>query len=137
MIQIKLFIIALPVFLFLDFIWLGLLAKNFYKTEFGSLALRVGDRLAPNLPGAAVTYLVLVAGLVFLVINPNIGANLSKLLLTAAIFGLTVYGTYDLINYSTLVNWSVKLTIIDMVWGMTVCTLTSFITVWVYKLIVK
>lgn len=137
MIQIKLFIIALPIFLLLDFIWLGLIAKNFYKTEFGSLALRVGDNLAPNWTGVAVTYLLLVAGLVFLVINPNSESDLSKLLLSATIFGLTVYGTYDLTNYSTLVNWSVKLTIIDMVWGMAVCATTSVLTLGLYKLIIK
>lgn len=132
--QIKLFIIALPIFLLVDFIWLGFIAKNFYKTELGSLALRVGDKLTPNLPGVIVTYLVLIGGLVFLVINPNIQASLIKVIISALIFGLTVYGTYDLTNYSTLRDWSIKLTIIDMIWGMTVCTSTSLITIYIYKL---
>ncbi|MBL9083633.1 MAG: DUF2177 family protein, partial [Planctomycetales bacterium] len=33
------------------------------------------------------------------------------------VFGLVLYGVYDLTNLATLEKWSLRVTIADMIWG--------------------
>ena len=43
------------------------------------------------------------------------------------IFGLVLYGTYDLTNMALLKNWPIEMSVIDIIWGPFLCGLTSFI----------
>ncbi len=51
--------------------------------------------------------------------------TLSALLLRAALYGLITYATYDLTNLATLKDWPVVLTVVDILWGVTLSTLVS------------
>lgn len=64
---IKLYMIALPVFFAIDMVWLGLVAKNFYHTQIGTLMNPDINRIA-----AIIFYLIFIAGLVTFVITPAI-----------------------------------------------------------------
>ena len=52
-----------------------------------------------------------------------------------ALLGLVAYGTYDMSNLSTLKNWSVSVTIVDMAWGMTLSAVAAtcgyLVTTWI------
>ena len=63
----KLFAVALPTFLVIDLVWLGLLARSFYQKHLGHLM-----RADVNWPAAMVFYLVFVAGIVVFVVWPAI-----------------------------------------------------------------
>ena len=123
----KLYAIALPIFFIVDMTWLGLIAKNFYRSQIGSL-------LKPDVNWiAAVTfYLIFLAGLVFFVIEPAMNKNSwLEALLRGAFFGLVTYATYDLTNLAVAKDWPLLVTIVDLAWGTalgaTVATLTYFI----------
>ena len=40
-----------------------------------------------------------------------------------ALFGLLAYATYDLTNYATLRNWTLQITIVDLMYGTVVAGL--------------
>jgi len=81
---IKLYFIALPVFLAIDALWLTLIAKNFYAKYIGYLMAK-----NPNLLAALIFYLIFIAGLVFFVINPALDKKMwTQALLAGAFFGL-------------------------------------------------
>jgi len=126
----KVFILTLPIVLAIDFVWIGVIATNFYNTELGLLAKRSGESLAPNWPAAILVYILIVAGIVFFVWSRANGQVVKGLLL-GAFFGLVVYGVYDLTNYATLVNWSIKMTIVDTLWGVIICGITGLIAVFI------
>ncbi len=44
-----------------------------------------------------------------------------------ALYGLIGYGIYDLTNRATLARWSLKMTVIDMAWGATLCATTALV----------
>ncbi len=44
-----------------------------------------------------------------------------------ALFGFVAYATYDLTNLSTLANWPVNITIIDMIWGTVLNSVVSVV----------
>ncbi len=132
----KIFLITLVVFLAIDFIWLGLVAPGFYKKEMGSLVKQSGESLAPNWTAAIIAYIILAVGISFFVL-PRISATTTSLqiLLLGFLFGVIVYGVYDFTNLSTLVGWSWRLTIVDTLWGGTVCALTTFVSHHIIKTI--
>jgi len=121
---IKLYAIALPVFFVIDMIWLGLVAKNFYKSQIGFL-------MKPdiNWTAAIIFYFLFIVGLVLFVIMPAVEkGSWIYALLFGALFGLITYATYDLTNLATLKDWPLLVTIVDLAWGATLGALVSVIT---------
>ena len=117
----KLYGIAFVVFFVVDIIWLGLVAKDLYNKEIGSL-------LKPdvNWVAAIIFYLLFILGLVVFVIEPSVSSNsLGKVMLLGAFFGLVTYATYDLTNLATMKDFTLKITLIDLTWGTTLGFLTS------------
>jgi uncharacterized membrane protein len=127
---IKLYLIALPVFLAIDMIWLTLVAKNFYAKQIGYLMAK-----NPNLFAALIFYLIFIAGIVFFVITPALDKKAwTQALFAGAFFGLVTYATYDLTNLATVKDWPIIVTIVDLIWGMFVSAAVSVIT---YFLVLK
>jgi uncharacterized membrane protein len=121
---IKLYFIALPVFLAIDALWLGLVAKNFYKDQIGFLM-----KAEINWLSTVVFYLIFIAGLVFFVVLPALEKNSwSYALLAGILFGLVTYATYDLTNMATIKDWPVLVTVVDLFWGMFIAGSVSIIT---------
>lgn len=109
----KLYLIALPIFFMVDMIWLGLLAKNFYKNQIGFLM-----KPDVNWTAAIIFYLLFLVGVVLFVIEPALEKkDLMFALGRGALFGLITYATYDLTNLATLKDWPLKVVVIDMIWG--------------------
>lgn len=120
----KNFIIALMIFLVFDGLWLGIFMKSFYSNAFGSLARRTGNSLSPNWLATGFAYFLLVLGISILVLNQAQG-SVGKALLLGAIFGLVVYGVYDFTNMATLNGWSWKLVMVDVIWGIFLCSVVG------------
>lgn len=126
---IKLYAIAFFVFFAIDMLWLGLIARNFYREQLGAL-------IAPNVNWAAaiIFYLVFIAGLVLFVISPAIDKNSwTHALIFGALFGFICYATYDLTNLATLKGWPVAVTVVDLAWGATLGATVSVITYGVHS----
>lgn len=120
----KLYLIALPVFFAIDMVWLGLIAKNFYAKYIGFLM-----RTDVNWTAALLFYFLFIAGLVVFVITPAFEKHSwETALILGALFGLITYATYDLTNLATLKDWPLLVTIVDLLWGMTVSASVSTIT---------
>lgn len=120
----KFYGIAFVVFFVVDLIWLGLVAKDLYQKEIGSL-------LKPdvNWVAAIIFYLLFILGLVVFVIEPGVSANsLGKTMLLGAFFGLVTYATYDLTNLATMKDFTLKITLIDLTWGTILGFLTATLT---------
>ena len=121
---IKQYLVALTTFLVVDMIWLGVIAKNLYSKYLGDI---MTDKV--NWLAAIIFYLLFIVGLVIFVINPGLESkSLIKTIGLAALFGLITYTTYDLTNLATIRNWPLLITIIDLVWGMTLSTIVATIT---------
>lgn len=121
---VKLYLIALPVFLAIDMLWLGLVAKGFYAKQIGFLMKTNINWLA-----AIIFYLIFIIGLVLFVIMPALDKNSwRQALLLGALFGLITYATYDLTNLATLKNWPLLVTFVDLLWGTIIAASVSIIT---------
>lgn len=109
----KLYGISFAAFLLIDGVWLGVVARTFYKKHLGYLLAP-----NPNWTAALLFYLLFVAGVVFFVTVPGLEAGSWKtVLLRGAFFGLITYATYDLTNLATVRDWPLIVSVVDMVWG--------------------
>lgn len=118
----KLIVLAV-VYVLLDAIWLLGIAKPIYSHEIGSLM-----RMHPPIFSVVFVYVLLLFGLIFFVL-PKAAGNPWQALLFGALYGLIVYGVYDFTNLAILSGWTLKISVIDMLWGMFVCGVSSFLAV--------
>lgn len=117
---IKPFIISGIIFLVLDICWLFFSNKKIYQTNIGNL---MGDfKIVP----AIIFYIIYLVVLTFFVLMPGLEKNsVGYVLFSGALLGLVCYSTYDLTNLASLKNWSLTVTIIDIIWGTFVSSLSA------------
>lgn len=121
---IKLYLATVVVFFAIDMVWLGLVARGFYRKY-------LGDLLSPNPNWAAaiIFYLLFIVGVLVFAVIPGLQANsLGKAVLLGAFFGLLTYATYDLTNLATLKNWPLIITVVDMIWGVVLSSAVTFLS---------
>jgi uncharacterized membrane protein len=127
----KYYLITLVVFLVLDAIWLGVIARRLYQAQIGFLMAK-----KPKWAAAGVFYLLFVVGLVVFCVSPGIReGSLGQAAWRAALFGLVTYATYDLTNLATVEGWPLLVTIIDLAWGTTLATATTLLSVWLVRVL--
>ena len=120
----KLYAIALPTFLAIDLVWLGIVARPFYQAHLGPLM-----REDVNWVAALVFYAVFVAGIVILAIWPAVQKESFLLALAlGAVLGLVSYAAYDLTNLATLQGFPQTVALVDLVWGTILTGAVSAIT---------
>lgn len=124
MIWLAYFAVTFVVFMGIDLVWLGFVAKNIYSKYLGYL-------MAPNVNwlAALVFYVIFIIGILYFVIAPSlVDRDFTQLVIRAMLFGFMTYATYDLTNLATVRDWPITITIIDLIWGTTLSTSVSVIS---------
>jgi len=128
-----LYLITLAVFFLIDMVWLGVVAKGFYRKHLGPM-------LSPkvNWLAAVLFYLLFIVGLLIFAVRPALlrGRPVEALFL-GALLGLISYATYDLTNLAPLKDWPLVVTIVDLVWGTVLGGLVSYVSAVVGKGLLK
>jgi len=128
--QIRIFFVTFIVFLLIDMVWLGFIAKDLYKKYIGYIMSP-----KPNWIAAIIFYVIFIIGLMYFVLNPALkNESALQALFAGMLFGLITYATYDLTNLATLKDWPLKITVIDLIWGTSLSGLTSIASYFVNRL---
>ncbi|VVT24029.1 DUF2177 family protein [Rhizobium sp. EC-SD404] len=123
------YLVAAVVFLAIDAIWLGYVARDFYKDRLGSLLL---DR--PRFGIAAGFYAIFVIGLIYFAIAPGLNAGSFWLtVFNAGLFGMFCYMTYDATNLSTIRGFDTTVAIVDTLWGTALSAFTAGVTYFIAR----
>lgn len=116
-------IIATPIFLVLDFVFLYSQRKTF-ESQVISVQKTA---LVMKIPGAIACYFFLLVGLYYFILREQ------RTPLEAMLFGFVIYGVYETTTYALLKNWKVETVAIDIIWGSVLFYLTTFFTYWISK----
>jgi uncharacterized membrane protein len=128
--QISHFLIAFFIFLGIDMIWLGLIARRLYVHYMGHLL-----RTPPNWPVAFLFYGLFVLGLLIFCISPAIQKqSVPHALKMGALYGFFTYMTYDLTNWAVLKEWPSGIVWIDILWGTILAMSVAGLSAWVILL---
>jgi uncharacterized membrane protein len=125
----KLYALTVPVFFIIDLIWLGIVAKGFYQKNLKYI-------LSPNVnwTAAIIFYLMYIAGILIFAVVPGVAKDsVRHAVLWGALFGFFTYATYDLTNLALLKDWPLNIVVVDILWGMVLCTLVSTISFYIAK----
>lgn len=113
-----LYLATLFVLVPLDFLFLGIVARDFFTSQVGNM---LGElKLVP----AVLFYLLYVVGVVIFV-SGSASATWHDTLLFGALFGFFCYATFDLTSLALLRNWSWAVAVVDVSWGAVVTAVSS------------
>ena len=128
----KLYLLTVPIFFVIDLIWLGVVAKGFYRKNLNHI-------LSPsvNWPAAIIFYLMYIAGILIFAVLPGLAKDSLRYAdMWGALFGFFTYATYDLTNLALLKDWPLNVVIVDILWGVVLCTVVASLSLgvarWMY-----
>ena len=110
---IQTYFVSLLAFLVIDLIWLGIVAREFYRDQLGEL-------LAPDVRWvpAILFYMLFVGAVLVFAVAPALERmSLGRAILLGGFFGMIAYATYDLTNLATLRGFPTTVAIVDIAWG--------------------
>ena len=105
-----LYLATLAVFIPIDLVFLGLVAKGFCASE-------VGDMLGEIRPAPAILFYLLYVVGILVFVSGGTSATWQSTLLYGALFGLFCYATFELTALSLLKHWTWPVVLVDVSWG--------------------
>ena len=110
------------IFFAIDLVWLGVVAKGFYRRTLGGL---LADKV--NWTAAMLFYLLYIVGILIFAVVPALNRHAAgQAILMGVLFGFFCYATYDLSNLATLKGWPLTVVVVDILWGMIVTGTVAF-----------
>lgn len=109
-------------FLFILFLLIDSIYLKSSSNEWNSIIKNIqGTKISFKMISALITYIAIVFQVYYFIVLKN------KPLTDAFLLGLTTYAIFDFTNYAILKKWSLKMSIIDTLWGGILYTLTVFV----------
>ena len=107
------YVVALVIFLALDALWIGVLAKGLYAERIGGLLLE-----QPRWGVAVLFYGLYLIGLLYFGALPGFAAGSAAVgALNGALFGFFAYMTYSATNLAVMKGYDATVAIADTAWG--------------------
>jgi len=125
----KLYALTIPIFFVIDIIWLGVIARGLYRRHLGFV-------LSPdvNWVAAVIFYLMYIVGILFFAVRPALNSNSwLQAALLGGLYGFFTYATYDFTNLATIKDWPPIIVLVDIVWGVCLCTVVSVLSFLIAK----
>ena len=123
------YVLTFIVFLIVDMLWLGIIAKNLYQKYLGNFLSE-----SVNWKAAFIFYIIFVIGIFIFAVIPAVNKDSAMhAVLMGALFGFFTYATYDLTNLATLKGWPLPIVFIDIVWGSVLTAIVSFSGFHIFK----
>ncbi len=123
------YVVVLLIFGAIDFAWLSTMGPRLYRPVLGDI-LANDLRLAP----AIAFYLLFPIGIVIFAVAPAVKTDsIVTALIYGLLFGGMAYATYDLTNFATLRNWTLQITILDIVYGAVTTAVSAIAAVLVLR----
>lgn len=105
--------ICLVIFVIVDAIWLGLVARGLYTERMGALLAE-----QPRWGVAAAFYALYVAGLVYFAVSTGLSTgSWMTAAMNGGLFGFFAYLTYNATNLAVIRGFDPVLAVIDTCWG--------------------
>lgn len=119
--------------LVLDYIWLGIVTKDFIIREFWNLVAVKDWSIEVNLSAGLLAWAAISALVVTFVTLQFQGYG--QVALYWALIGFLSYAMYDLTNLTFIQNYSLKFPLVDIAWGTFACSMVGLTSYSFYNFI--
>lgn len=116
-------IVSCIILIVLDVLWLKITKGWYFKNIQNIQNSPVSVRMGPTI----IVYVLMCMAVFFILLPLIYYATAIPKILTACIVGLCIYGIYNCINYAVFKNYSMKVAIIDTIWGTFLFGLVGFL----------
>lgn len=118
--------------LFLDIFWLGFLMQDFYVQQARDFVrLDSAGGYDPLIWATVAVYFCIAVGIQFFAVESSRKAG--EVLFRGGFFGLISYGIYEFTNLSLIKDWPLEMALVDISWGVVLCTLAAGAGHWARK----
>ena len=125
----KLFFVAILVFVITDMIWLGFIAKNLYFHSYEPWLRLESGQLKPLWWATLMVYLLFAFSVILLIV-PLAQNSPYWAAFYGAVLGSVIYGVYDFTCLAIFKDFPVGMGLLDWAWGTVLCSWSSFVTVY-------
>ena len=123
---IKIFVIISFLVVIIDFIWIMLVMKPKYSILINNIQKSpLSIRVVPVI----LSYITIILPIIIFVL-PNIKntTRLQDSIIYGGLMGFFMYGMFSFTNYSLLDKWDINVVIFDVIWGIILYTIVSYIS---------
>ncbi|NIM60009.1 MAG: DUF2177 family protein [Candidatus Aminicenantes bacterium] len=120
----------------IDAIWHLVIFKKAYSEGIKPLARMSGDKMAINPIAGILAQVLVVTCIVFLVLYKVQKVNYQEALLIGAIAGILAITVYGLTNYALFKDWSLKLTVLEVIWGPILGASSGAFVIWIKSILI-
>jgi len=120
----------------IDAIWHLGIFKKAYSEGIKPLARMSGDKMAINPFAGILSQVLVVTCIVFLVLFKTQRVNYLEAALIGAIAGILAITVYGLTNYALFKDWSLELTVLEVIWGPMLGASSGAFVIWIKSIIV-
>lgn len=114
----------------IDLIWITLVINKLYQDALSNML-----RTNPIIWSAILAWILIPLGIVLFTVPRS--KNIKQSLFYGAMYGLILYGVYDFTNFSILEPYTLKMTVLDVIWGTFLCSISSLFSWKIKKKIIK
>lgn len=111
----------------MDAVWLTL-RNSYHQSLFKSIQ---HSSIQPKIIPALLIYILIPVAIYVGAVEPSTSVHNS--MTQGALIGFFLYAFYDLTNYATFTNWTLQMTLTDILWGTFLCTIAAGIGAYVKK----
>ncbi|OGD54543.1 hypothetical protein A3J78_02175 [Candidatus Beckwithbacteria bacterium RBG_13_35_6] len=114
----------------IDVVWHILFFGKIYLQELKPLTTRSNGEMVIKFSYAIFAQILVVLGIVFLILYKSKNINIYDAVLIGAVAGILAISVYGLVNFSLLKNWSLTLTVLEVIWGPILGALSGYFIYW-------
>ena len=126
-------ILCIILFLLIDIPMITIINKKMYMDSFYKINNNIMNTGKQGIVGAILAYILLAFAVYYFIIRDNKLVNSSDIFIRGCILGLVIYGVYNTTNLATINNYSIKVSIVDTIWGSLLMGLISILSVYIIK----
>ena len=111
----------------LDLVWLSL-RNSYHQALFNSIQ---HSSIQPKIIPTLLIYILIPVAIYVGAVEPS--TSVHDGMKRGALIGFFLYAFYDLTNYATFTNWTLQMTLTDILWGTFLCTIAAGVGAYVKK----
>ncbi len=114
----KIAVCSVAIVAFLDFLFLGIVASDFYKSQVGYLAEMKKGKISFNIPLGLIAQTCVALSLsIFILTALQLSNTLGTSIACGAIMAFLVFAVYEFTNLSFVKAYPLKFALVDIGWG--------------------